>query len=171
MNGRKRGQKGGHQRSRGSADRKSNIKQHGRASKRQLYKENIGAVNLHAHVAKALCLANNVVLAAGHPFPGPFKFCKVINAAVIRALWLSFESSVGNPTSTEGLFRAFPAWTFLTSAWANTSEHHIPTARQGERGGVRQDKRLGGVDKSTESLSVVHRPHSPRHRNPHFQWG
>ena len=74
--------------------------------------------NIHwrLYVYKALCLANNVVLAAGHPFPGPFKFCKAINAAVIRPLSPCFESSVGNPTLTEGLFTANPAWTSLTSA-------------------------------------------------------
>ena len=38
------------------------------------------------HADKAFCCANNVVLDAGHPLPDPFKFCKVINAAVIRAL-------------------------------------------------------------------------------------
>ena len=38
------------------------------------------------HAARAFCLATNVVLAAGHPLPAPFKFCRVINAAVIRAL-------------------------------------------------------------------------------------
>jgi len=61
------------------------------------------------HAAKALCLANNVVLTAGHPLPGPFKFCKVINAAVMRALWLCIELSVGNATLTDGLFTAIPA--------------------------------------------------------------
>ena len=64
--------------------------------------------------AKAFCLANNVVLTAGHPFPGPFKFCRVINAAFIRVLWLWFELSVGNVILTEGLFTAIPAWTSLT---------------------------------------------------------
>ena len=38
------------------------------------------------HAAKAFCLATKVVLDAGHPLPGPFRFCRVINAAVIRAL-------------------------------------------------------------------------------------
>lgn len=61
------------------------------------------------HAPKAFCLANNVVLEAGQPFPDPFRFCRVINAAVIRALSLWFESSVGNETLTEGLFTARPA--------------------------------------------------------------
>ena len=60
----------------------------------------------YGHAPKAFCLATNVVLAAGHPFPGPFKFCKVINAAVIRVLWLWFELSVWNETFTEGLVTA-----------------------------------------------------------------
>ena len=68
------------------------------------------------HPAKAFCFANNVVLTAGHPFPGPFKFCNVINAALILVLWLWFELSVGYETLTEGLFTAIPAWTFFTSA-------------------------------------------------------
>ena len=65
--------------------------------------------------AKAFCLANNVVLTAGHHFPGPFKFCRVINAAFIQVLWLWFELSVGNVTLTEGLFTAIHAWTLLSS--------------------------------------------------------
>ena len=72
------------------------------------------AIVHRTQAAKTFCLANNVVLTAGHPFPGPFKFCRVINAAFIRVLWLWFELSVGNVTLTEGLFTAIPAWTFLT---------------------------------------------------------
>ena len=62
-----------------------------------------------AHEDKAFCWACNVVLTAGHPLPGPFRFCSVISAAFIRALWLAFELSVGNPTLTDGLFTAIPA--------------------------------------------------------------
>jgi len=65
--------------------------------------------SVRAHEDKAFCCAKSVVLAAGHPFPDPFKFCNVINAAVIRVLSLCFELSVGNETFTEGLFSAFPA--------------------------------------------------------------
>ena len=79
------------------------------------------------HPAKAFCFANNVVLTAGHPFPGPFKFCNVINAALILVLWLWFELSVGYETLTEGLFTAIPAWTFLTSACIRKWQRHQNT--------------------------------------------
>lgn len=57
----------------------------------------------------AFCKAPSLVDANGHPFPGPFKFWIVIEAAVILPDLSCFESPVGNETFTEGLFTANPA--------------------------------------------------------------
>ena len=59
----------------------------------------------------AFCCASTVVLAAGHPFPGPFRFCSVTSEAWMRASCDSVESSSGKVTATEGLLTAFPAAT------------------------------------------------------------
>lgn len=57
----------------------------------------------------AFCCNGKVVETTGHPFPGPFKFCRVIEAAVSLADLSALESPVGKDTETLGLFRAFPA--------------------------------------------------------------
>lgn len=57
----------------------------------------------------AFCKAPSLVDANGHPFPGPFKFWIVMEAAVILPDLSCFESPVGNETFTVGLFTAIPA--------------------------------------------------------------
>lgn len=52
-----------------------------------------------------------VVDAAGHPTPGPWRFCSVTSAALIRANCDALESSTGNETATVGLLTAWPAAT------------------------------------------------------------
>ena len=64
----------------------------------------------------ACCKAPSLVDANGQPFPGPFKFWMVIDAAVILPDSSCFESPVGKETLTVGLLTANPAWTFLISA-------------------------------------------------------
>ena len=65
----------------------------------------------------AFCCASSVVLAAGHPFPGPFRFCSVSSEAWMRASCDSVESSSGKVTATEGLLTAFPAATLALRDW------------------------------------------------------
>jgi len=57
----------------------------------------------------AFCKAPSLVDANGQPFPEPFRFWIVIEAAVILADLSCFESPVGNETLTEGLLTANPA--------------------------------------------------------------
>ena len=57
----------------------------------------------------AFCCKERVVETAGHPFPGPFKFWRVMVAAVILADLSALESPVGKDTETVGLLTAFPA--------------------------------------------------------------
>ena len=57
----------------------------------------------------AFCCNGNVVETTGHPFPGPFRFWRVMEAAVSLADLSALESPVGNDTDTVGLLRAFPA--------------------------------------------------------------
>jgi len=57
----------------------------------------------------AFCKAPSLVDANGQPFPGPFKFWIVMDAAVILADSSCFESPVGKETLTEGLLTANPA--------------------------------------------------------------
>ena len=64
----------------------------------------------------ACCKAPSLVDANGQPFPGPFKFWMVIDAAVILPDSSCFVSPVGKETLTVGLLTANPAWTFLISA-------------------------------------------------------
>lgn len=64
----------------------------------------------------ACCKAPSLVDANGQPFPGPFKFWMVIEAAVILPDLSCFESPVGKATFTVGLLTANPAWTFLIKA-------------------------------------------------------
>ena len=64
----------------------------------------------------AFCKAPSLVDANGQPFPGPFRFWIVMDAAVILADLSGFESPVGKETLTEGLLTANPAWTFLIKA-------------------------------------------------------
>lgn len=64
----------------------------------------------------ACCNAPSFVDANGQPFPGPFKFWMVIEAAVILPDLSCFESPVGKVTLTVGLLTANPAWTFLIKA-------------------------------------------------------
>ena len=59
--------------------------------------------------------AENVVATIGHPFPGPSKFCRVTAAALRRADWEAFESSVGNESCTVGFVRTWPAATLAFS--------------------------------------------------------
>jgi hypothetical protein len=66
-------------------------------------------------------LTERVVDAAGQPTPGPFRFWIVTKAASIRAAFDAFELSVGNETDTEGLWTAWPAATFASSAEMYTS--------------------------------------------------
>ena len=61
-------------------------------------------------------LVDVLVDANGQPFPGPFRFWIVTDAAVILADLSCFESPVGKETLTEGLLTANPAWTFLIKA-------------------------------------------------------
>lgn len=49
---------------------------------------------------------------AGHPTPGPLRFCNVIIAASIRAAWDAFDASVGKGT---GVPNTCPAATFWLS--------------------------------------------------------
>ena len=65
----------------------------------------------------ACCKAPSLVDANGQPFPGPFKFWMVIEAAVILPDLSCFESPVGKVTLTVGLLTANPAWTFLIKAY------------------------------------------------------
>jgi len=51
--------------------------------------------------------------------PGPFRFCNVINEAMMRAAFDWFELSVGNETLALGLLTALPAATFMLRAWNN----------------------------------------------------
>jgi hypothetical protein len=60
----------------------------------------------------AFCWARNVVEAAGHPTPGPRRFCKVTIAVCIRASFEALELSVGKETDMPGLFTTLPAATF-----------------------------------------------------------
>ena len=64
----------------------------------------------------ACCKAPSLVDANGQPFPGPFKFWIVMEAAVTLADLSCFESLVGKETLTVGLLTANPAWTFLIKA-------------------------------------------------------
>ena len=64
----------------------------------------------------AFCKAPSFVDATGQPFPGPFRFWMVMEAAVILADLSCFESPVGKETLTEGLLTANPACTFLIKA-------------------------------------------------------
>ena len=64
----------------------------------------------------ACCKAPSLVDANGQPFPGPFRFWMVTDAALILADWSGIESPVGKETLTEGLLTANPAWTFLIRA-------------------------------------------------------
>jgi hypothetical protein len=49
-------------------------------------------------ISIAFCCAPNVVETMGHPFPGPFKFCKVTEAAFNLADRECVELSVGKDT-------------------------------------------------------------------------
>jgi len=60
----------------------------------------------------AFCWARYVVEAAGHPTPGPSRFCKVTNDAWILASLSSFEEPVGKETLIPRLLTAWPALTF-----------------------------------------------------------
>lgn len=65
----------------------------------------------------AFCKAPSLVDANGQPFPGPFRFWRVMAAAFILADLSCFESLVGKEILTEGLLTANPAWTFLIKAY------------------------------------------------------
>ena len=65
----------------------------------------------------AFCKAPSLVDANGQPFPGPFRFWRVIAAALTLADLSCFESPVGKEILTEGLLTANPAWTFLIKAY------------------------------------------------------
>ena len=53
--------------------------------------------------------APRLVDASGQPFPGPFRFWRVIAAASTLADLSSFESPMGKGTLTKGLLTANPA--------------------------------------------------------------
>jgi len=78
-----------------------------------------GAAGAGAAVPAAIAFACacSVVLTIGHPFPTPFKFCNVIDMAVIRASWEAMDESVGKVTGTVGLLTAFPAATLALRDW------------------------------------------------------
>jgi hypothetical protein len=61
-----------------------------------------------------LC-ATKVVDAAGHPTPGPLRFCRVTIAVLMRCNWSSPELPVGNVTGMEGLLTTLPARTLALS--------------------------------------------------------
>jgi hypothetical protein len=71
--------------------------------------------------SNAFTCAPNVVLTNGHPLPGPFKFCSVTLAALIRPFLSATLSPSGKLTFTLGLFTAWPARTSLVSAAMNAS--------------------------------------------------
>ena len=54
-------------------------------------------------LASACCCATNVVEDAGHPTPGPLRFCSVISDASMRAEAEVLSVPVGNVTATVGL--------------------------------------------------------------------
>ena len=56
------------------------------------------------------------VAASGQPMPVPLKFCRVTEHASSRASCEATELSSGKVTATLGLFRTFPAATFLLSS-------------------------------------------------------
>lgn len=61
---------------------------------------------------QATTLTENVVDAAGHPTPGPWRFCKVIMAAWTRAILVGVDwsaASLENVRATPGLLIACPA--------------------------------------------------------------
>ena len=68
-----------------------------------------GAGTTFVPVIIACCCIGKVVETTGHPFPGPPRFWRVIEAAVSLADWSALESPVGKVTETAGFFRAFPA--------------------------------------------------------------
>lgn len=57
----------------------------------------------------AFCCEGKVVETTGQPFPGPFKFWRVMAAALSLADFSALESPVGKDTGTVGLLSAFPA--------------------------------------------------------------
>jgi len=60
--------------------------------------------------------ALKVVDAAGHPTPGPRRFCRVTVAALRRASLDALESSSGKLTWMVGLLTAWPAATLAFKA-------------------------------------------------------
>ena len=70
-------------------------------------------------------LTESVVDAAGHPTPGPWRFCNVIMLATIRAALEVFELSVGNEKGTAVLLTALPAATFSLSNCATGQQKWI----------------------------------------------
>ena len=68
----------------------------------------------HSCFSKAACCAESVVDTAGHPFPGPKRFCSVTSAVSTRASCDWAELSSGKDTFTDGLFTACPAITSAT---------------------------------------------------------
>lgn len=96
----------------------------------------------------AFCKAPSLVEANGQPFPGPFRFWMVMEAALILADLSCFESPVGNEILTEGLLTASPAWTFLIKAWSacvrtNGREIRNTSRAQGCKPPGSADKRTG----------------------------
>ena len=69
----------------------------------------LGAGETSVPALIAFCCNGKVVETTGHPFPGPFKFWSVMDAAVSRADLSALELPVGKDTDTLGLLRAFPA--------------------------------------------------------------
>jgi hypothetical protein len=67
---------------------------------------------LHSYCSNAARCAESVVDAAGHPSPGPLRFCSVTIAASTRASCEATELSSGKDTANDGLFTAWPAFAF-----------------------------------------------------------
>jgi hypothetical protein len=70
---------------------------------------------LLVYPVRALSCAEKVVDDAGHPTPGPNKFCRDEMAVWIRAICEPVELSVGNGAGTPGLWTSCPAATLAES--------------------------------------------------------
>jgi len=81
----------------------------GGASTGVLFAGGFGGVVTSVPSLISFCKAPSLVDANGQPFPGPFKFWMVMEAALILADLSCFESPVGKETATEGLLTASPA--------------------------------------------------------------
>ena len=97
----------------------------------------------------AFCRAPSFVDTNGQPFPGPFKFWRVMEAALTLADLSCFESPVGKEILTEGLLTANPAWTFLIKACGARVRNNRQEIRDASH--AQGHKHWELVDKNTES--------------------